>query len=124
MDLFKICRIFFLRLNVDSDPDFLPQVADSHHSWPIGVGKKCCELCWLLHEAYNAQLKELGRFIVPGTHGTFYPWYPPPMIPHHILSSLHAIMLEESKTMMLTHSRQSSASSAISDLDMGIISVS
>lgn len=44
---------FFFALNVDSDPDILPQDADSHLAWPIGIGKKCCEPCWLLHQKYN-----------------------------------------------------------------------
>lgn len=119
MDLFGIRRLFFLALDLNSDTD-LPQAADSHRAWPIGVGKKCCQLCWVLHEAFNDQRGESGEFVVPGTHGTFYPWYPPPGLPLHILTSLHEALLQESKTMGLTHSRQSSASS-VTSFDIGSI---
>lgn len=63
-----------------------------------------CHLYWLLHQAYNKRSGESHEFVAPGTHGTFYPWYPPPGLPLHILTSLHEALLKESKTMGLTHS--------------------
>lgn len=60
---------------------------------------------------------------MPGTHGTFYPWYPPPRLPLRILRSLHSALLRESKTMALTHSRQSLTGSATSGLDTGDLNI-
>ncbi|KAE9384597.1 hypothetical protein BT96DRAFT_1007911 [Gymnopus androsaceus JB14] len=69
---------------------------NTHQDWPIGVSKKCCQLC---------------------THGTFYPWLPPPGIPDSILLELRNELLAACKTMVAGHSRHSSASSATSHVD-------
>ncbi|KIY64919.1 hypothetical protein CYLTODRAFT_492714 [Cylindrobasidium torrendii FP15055 ss-10] len=49
---------------------------DVQSQFPIGVGRKCCYLC----AALASELEKTGRteFILPGTHGTVYPWVPPP----------------------------------------------
>ncbi|KIY64933.1 hypothetical protein CYLTODRAFT_424787 [Cylindrobasidium torrendii FP15055 ss-10] len=54
----------------------LEMLPDVHSQIPIGVGKKCCYLCHIL----ASQLEQTGRlkFLLPGTHGTVYPWLPPP----------------------------------------------
>ncbi|KAE9388853.1 hypothetical protein BT96DRAFT_947295 [Gymnopus androsaceus JB14] len=36
---------------------------NTHQDWPIGVSKKCCQLCWSLHHKYK--LKGF-KFVLPG----------------------------------------------------------
>ncbi|KAE9384557.1 hypothetical protein BT96DRAFT_1007955 [Gymnopus androsaceus JB14] len=92
-------------------------VPPSRHSrsWPIGVSKKSCRLCWLLHLAYNKRRETQSQFVLPGTHGTFCAWLPPPGIPDDILLELRDELLAACKTFVPGHSRHSSASSATSD---------
>ncbi|KIY62095.1 hypothetical protein CYLTODRAFT_427165 [Cylindrobasidium torrendii FP15055 ss-10] len=73
----------------------LEMLPDVQSQIPIGVGKKCCYLCHIL----ASQLELTGRlkFLLPGTHGTVYPWVPPPPpyldfeIVQHIGQSLHVL---------------------------------
>lgn len=74
------------------------------------VSKKSCQLCWSLQDAYNS--KRPFKFVLPGTHGTFYPWLPPPGLPDDILVALRQELLEACKKVVRIHSRQSSAGSA------------
>ncbi|KAJ3738406.1 hypothetical protein DFH05DRAFT_1517555, partial [Lentinula detonsa] len=86
---------------------------------PVGVSKKCCRLCWLLKEHLNAEYPDLN-LVLPGTHGVFYSWIPPPGIPDAILKSLRDELVKTIRTVINTsltvsHSRQSSG--VDSDLD-------
>ena len=54
---------------------------------PIGVSKRCCQLCWETKELLHVQKPSLN-FVLPGTHGTFFAWIPPPEIPNEVLRLL------------------------------------
>ncbi|KAJ3779747.1 hypothetical protein GGU10DRAFT_381853 [Lentinula aff. detonsa] len=90
---------------------------------PVGVGKKCCCLCWLLKEHIccclcwllkehiNSNVPDL-TLILPGTHGVFYPWIPPAGISEEILKNLHNLLIEVirdviNKDLLASHSQQS-----------------
>ncbi|KAJ3738480.1 hypothetical protein DFH05DRAFT_1517335 [Lentinula detonsa] len=86
---------------------------------PVGVSKKCCRLCWSLKEHLNAEYPDLN-LVLPGTHGIFYSWIPPPGIPDAILKSLRDELVKTIRTVIdtsltVSHSRQSSG--VDSDLD-------
>ncbi|KAF5345724.1 hypothetical protein D9757_014964 [Collybiopsis confluens] len=49
----------------------------------IGVGKKCCAICWLLAQILTQQ--RLAHFVLPGTHATYYPWVAPLNLPTSVL---------------------------------------
>ena len=49
---------------------------------------KCCRLCWLLKECLNKKSNSSVRFDLPGTHGTYYAWIPPPGVPDEVLRDL------------------------------------
>lgn len=92
------------------------QDPNSTRDWPIGVSKKPCHLCWLLHEVYNE--RRPFSFILPGTHGTFCPWLPPPGLPDSILHKLREELIQNCNKFVPSHSRQSSAGSASSVVDI------
>lgn len=64
---------------------------------------------------YNKQ--RTFAFILPGTHGTYCPWLPPPGLPDSILVTLRDELIEACKKFVPSHSRQSSAGSASSVID-------
>ncbi|KAJ3745403.1 hypothetical protein DFH05DRAFT_1487823 [Lentinula detonsa] len=68
---------------------------------PVGISKKCCRLCWLLKEHLNAEYPDLN-LVLPGTHGIFYPWIPPPGIPDAILKSLRDELVKAIRTVIKT----------------------
>ncbi|KAE9386522.1 hypothetical protein BT96DRAFT_519407 [Gymnopus androsaceus JB14] len=75
---------------------------------PVAVSKKCCRLCWLLRERLNASKPDL-RLVLPGTHGTFSTWIPPPGTPDEVLKSLRDELVRViKKQVSASHSRQSS----------------
>lgn len=78
------------------------QDVNSTQDWPIGVNNKCCQLCWLLHLVYNNQRST--KFQLPGTHGTFFPWLPPPGLPDTILIALRQALLDACKINIPSHS--------------------
>ena len=82
--------------------------------WPIGVSKKSCRLCWLLKDLLN-QEQPAPSFVLPGTHGTYHPWVPPPGLPDRVLIQIREDLLEACEKAVLTHSRQSSAASSGGD---------
>jgi hypothetical protein len=79
---------------------------------PIGVSKKCCQLCWQMKEYLNADCST--NFTLPGTHGTFYPWIPPPGVPDSVLLKIRSDLIQlirediTRKSHIVSHSRQSS----------------
>ncbi|KAE9394507.1 hypothetical protein BT96DRAFT_998415 [Gymnopus androsaceus JB14] len=125
LDIASARDVIFRTLNVKVHAeaalmDWIVTVKDvppSQHSrsWPIGVSKKSCQLCWLLHLAYNKRHETQSQFVLPGTHGTFCAWLPPPGIPDDILLELRNELLAACRTFVPGHSRHSSASSATSD---------
>lgn len=91
------------------------QDASSTQDWPIGVSKKCCYVCWLLHLQYNRI--RTHKFILPGTHGVFYAWLPPPGLPNVMLVFIRNELIAACKQAVPCHSRNSSVDSGISDLN-------
>lgn len=65
-------------------------------------------MCWLLHLAYNSHRS--SKFILPGTHGTFLPWLPPPGLPDSLLIILRKALLAACKAGVSVHSELRSAS--------------
>jgi len=96
---------------------WIATVNDVHSSedWPIGVSEKSCQLCWLLHHAYNRQ--RTRKFVLPGTHGTFIPWLPPPGLDDNILIELRDALLTACKTFHTTP-KQNSTNSTVYELDV------
>ncbi|KAI0759227.1 hypothetical protein BD413DRAFT_288419 [Trametes elegans] len=45
----------------------------------IGVSKKCCYCCDILANLINTSPQGGLTFLIPGTHGTIFPWHPPPL---------------------------------------------
>ncbi|KAJ3978544.1 hypothetical protein F5890DRAFT_1393635, partial [Lentinula detonsa] len=79
---------------------------------PVGIGKKCCRLCWLLKEHINSNVPNM-TLILPGTHGIFYPWIPPAGISEEILKNLRNLLNEVirdviNKDLLASHSQESS----------------
>ncbi|KAJ3978761.1 hypothetical protein F5890DRAFT_1548057 [Lentinula detonsa] len=86
---------------------------------PVGVGKKCCRLCWLLKERINSNAPDL-TLILPGTHGIFYPWIPPAGISEEILKNLCDVLIEVirdiiNRDLLASHSQHSSGVDSESD---------
>lgn len=79
------------------------------------MSKKPCHLCWLLHQVYNKQ--RAFAFVLPGTHGAFCPWLPPPGLPDSILITLRDELIEACEKFVPSHSRQSSTGSDSSVVD-------
>ncbi|KAF5372804.1 hypothetical protein D9757_011092 [Collybiopsis confluens] len=78
---------------------------------PIAVSKKCCFLCWLLHQLLN-DLNDFN-FILPGTHNQIFTWAPPPGTPRRVLHRLRDALLQVIQRYSTAHSAQSSAESAV-----------
>ena len=76
----------------------------------IAVSKKCCYLCWLLHQKLNG--KGEIKFILPGTHNCIYAWIPPLEVPEEILVELRNELLVVIEDVVGGHSRQSSGASS------------
>ena len=68
-------------------------------------------MCWVLKDLLNKASEE-ASFALPGTHGTFYPWVPPPGLSEDILFNLRQELIRACRKSVGTHSRQSSAGSA------------
>ena len=82
----------------------------------IAVSKKCCYLCWSLHQKLNG--KGEIKFILPGTHNCIYAWIPPLEVLEEILVELRNKLLAVIEGAVGGHSRQSSgASSDLEDYD-------
>ncbi|KAJ3997518.1 hypothetical protein F5050DRAFT_1806744 [Lentinula boryana] len=64
----------------------------------IGVGKKCCQLCWRLKDLLDAE-KSGHQLILPGTHGGFHTWIPPSGLPESVLKSLRDYLVELIRTV-------------------------
>ncbi|KIK51523.1 hypothetical protein GYMLUDRAFT_64805 [Collybiopsis luxurians FD-317 M1] len=64
------------------------QSSDSMDPDSIATGKKCCALCWDMHELSETELEDPIQFHLPGTHATFHPWAPPFGVPEAILVKL------------------------------------
>ena len=79
----------------------------------IAVSRKCCYLCWSLHQKFNG--KGEIKFILPGTHNCIYAWIPPLEAPEEILVKLRNELLAAIAGAVGGHSRQSSGAS--SDLE-------
>ena len=76
----------------------------------IAVSKKCCYLCWLLHQKLNG--KGEIKFILPGTHNCIYAWIPPLEVPEDILVELRNELLVIIEGVVGGHSQQSSRASS------------
>jgi len=78
----------------------------------IGVGKKCCWCCWRLSELLDQEASKRSlrnqdagsgshpgippHFVLRGTHGSIFPWYPPQFgIPPGILETLRDELVEQ-----------------------------
>lgn len=75
-------------------------------------------MCWLLHHIYNRNRS--SKFVLSGTHGTLFPWLPPPGLPDAILIELREALLTVCKTFT-PHCSESSSSTPIgvsSDVDI------
>ncbi|KAH9854162.1 hypothetical protein C2E23DRAFT_819836 [Lenzites betulinus] len=95
---------------------------------PIGVSKKCCACCDLFAKYLQAnppQDKTL-TFLLPGTHGTIYPWMVPPFsVPQSVLvkmcQELFTVFLRVFTTLQpslsSTKSSPASATSEVYDVD-------
>lgn len=95
---------------------------------PIGVSKKCCACCDLFAKYLQAnppQDKTL-TFLLPGTHGTIYPWMVPPFsVSRSVLvkmcQELFTVFLHVSTTLQpglsSTKSSPASATSEVYDVD-------
>ncbi|KAJ3732072.1 hypothetical protein DFJ43DRAFT_1154791 [Lentinula guzmanii] len=87
----------------------------------VGISKKCCRLCWLLKEHLNAEYPDLN-LVLPGTHGIFYPWIPPPGIPDAILKSLRDELVKAIRTVIKTSlTAPDSRQSSDDDFDLDVI---
>ena len=84
----------------------------------IAVSKKCCFLCWSLHQKLNGR-GEI-KFSLPGTHNCIYAWIPPLEVPEEILVEIRDELLVAIQDAVSGHSRQSSGSSSDSE---GLVSV-
>lgn len=73
-------------------------------------------MCWLLHLAYNS-CRSL-KFVLPGTHGTFYPWLPPPGLPNNILIILRKALLAACKARVSVPLELSSADPAEAPMEI------
>jgi hypothetical protein len=85
----------------------------------VGVSRKCCRLCWLLKDNLNNTFPDI-KFVLPGTHATFYPWIPPAGIPDEILKRLRDKLIEVIRTvikdqLVVSYSRQSSGADSNSE---------
>ena len=74
---------------------------------------KCCCLCWLLKECLNKKSNSSVRFDLPGTHGTYYAWIPPPGVPDEVLRDLRdelvrVVYANLDRQVTAAHSRHSS----------------
>ena len=76
----------------------------------IAVSKKCCFLCWLLHQKLNG--KGDIKFSLPGTHNNIYAWIPPLEVPDDILVELRNDLIDIVQSVVGGHSRQSSRASS------------
>lgn len=83
-------------------------MATSH---PIGVGKRCCFLCWLLGELSGKEPDGLV-FQLPGTHAIFYPWVPPLGVSQNMLEKMVQIVNALVHDVQPSHSRQSSGANS------------
>ncbi|KAF5379940.1 hypothetical protein D9757_010254 [Collybiopsis confluens] len=63
----------------------------------VGTSNKCCRLCWLLQETLNSDRSSLVTILLSGVHTMFFPWIPPPGIPHHILLQLREELLQSAR---------------------------
>ena len=79
----------------------------------IAVSKKCCFLCWLLHQKLNSRGDI--KFSLPGMHNCIYAWIPPLEVPDEVLVELRNELLAVIEGVVGGHSRQSSGAS--SDLE-------
>ncbi|KAJ3990830.1 hypothetical protein F5050DRAFT_1582390 [Lentinula boryana] len=75
----------------------------------IAVSKKCCFLCWSLHQKLNG--KGDLKFSLPGTHNSIYAWIPPLEVPEDVLIELRNNLIAIAGNVVDSHSRQSSGAS-------------
>ncbi|KAJ3979264.1 hypothetical protein F5890DRAFT_1558956 [Lentinula detonsa] len=90
----------------------------------LSVCKKCCILCSILRELLNEVRPGFIKLSV-GTHGTIFPWLPPPGLPTDICEKLLHILQELAPQIVEGHSRQSSGTgSEIYDSAPGRVEIS
>ncbi|THH27643.1 hypothetical protein EUX98_g6542 [Antrodiella citrinella] len=63
----------------------------------IGVPRKCCPLCWELGNVLR--VKQIANAVLPGHHGNYRPWIPPPKTSKNVLVSLEFALLKALKDM-------------------------
>ncbi|KAI0039603.1 hypothetical protein FA95DRAFT_1612446 [Auriscalpium vulgare] len=72
------------QVDVRDDDNVLTSIFNTHEA-PIGVSKRCCYCCWALytwlqeHKGFaDAERKApVPDILLPGSHATIFPWYPP-----------------------------------------------
>ncbi|KAH9916970.1 uncharacterized protein BXZ73DRAFT_105664 [Epithele typhae] len=68
----------------------------------IGVSKRSCFCCDLLAELIADRESTDLQFVLPGTHSTIHPWYPPSGLPIDILQTIKVRLLKSMRTVLET----------------------
>ncbi|KAH9916958.1 uncharacterized protein BXZ73DRAFT_53519, partial [Epithele typhae] len=68
----------------------------------IGVSKRSCFCCDLLAKLIAERESADLQFVLPGTHSTIYPWYPPPGLPIDMLQTIKDRLIESMKKVLET----------------------
>ncbi|TFK82797.1 hypothetical protein K466DRAFT_603381 [Polyporus arcularius HHB13444] len=82
-------------VNVCGEPTPIASLLSSG-SMPVGVSKRCCFCCWLLAELLKPGSRGIAAqsaFVLRGTHGTIFPWQPPPGVPRAVLEAMRKELL-------------------------------
>ncbi|RDX43901.1 hypothetical protein OH76DRAFT_1173580 [Lentinus brumalis] len=82
-------------VNVCGEPTPIASLLPSG-SMAVGVSKRSCFCCWLLAELLKPGSRGIAAqsgSVLRGTHGTIFPWQPPPGVPRAVLDAMRKELL-------------------------------